>query len=261
MKIGIFGAGHMGGAMIKGWINSKQFDPSDIVVKGGSHKTANELQKKLGFTLTDSIKDFLRCDIIYIAVNPSIVMTVITDLLPIVKEKQIPIVSISAGVTLAEMSVVLGPDYPLAHAIPNTPVQINKGTIGISYQNQLVDNARNLIDMSFNYLGKTIETNEDLLGIFGTLAGCGPAFVDVFMEALADGAVLHGMDRKTAYEVTARMVSSTAELMIATSKHPGELKDQVTSPGGTTIKGVTALEKNGFRFAAIDAIDTIMKTD
>ncbi|AQP54697.1 pyrroline-5-carboxylate reductase [Vagococcus penaei] len=259
MKIGILGAGHMGGAMLKGWLTSPDIKPEDVYVKGGSGGTAEKLQRDLNYQLVSSLEEFTYCDIIFIAVNTAIVLPTLTDLTPIISEKKIPVVSVSAGVSLDEMAVVLGADYPMAHAIPNTPVQIHQGTIGISYNKQLTIAVMELIEAAFKPLGTLIKTDEEKLGIFGTLAGCGPAFVDVFMEALADGAVLHGMDRNLAYEVAARMVSSSANLLLESGQHPGELKDQVTSPGGTTIKGITALEKEGFRYAVINALDTIMK--
>ncbi|MEG0254953.1 pyrroline-5-carboxylate reductase [Vagococcus sp.] len=259
MKIGIFGAGHMGGAMIKGWLNSNKVAPEDLLVRGGKRGTAKQLQEDLDFTLTNEITDFSQCEIIFLAVNTPLILPILNDLQKLIGETDIPIVSVSAGVSVTEMSQVMGSDYPLAQAIPNTPVQINEGMTGIVYAENIAENAKELINKCFYFLGDLVEITDDKIGIFGTLAGCGPAFVDVFMEALSDGAVLNGMDRDMAYQVAAKMVSSSANLLLKTGKHPGELKDGVTSPGGTTIKGITALEKEGFRYATINAIDTIMK--
>lgn len=260
MKIGIFGAGHMGSAMIKGWINSKKITPSDIIVQGGSRNTAQELQKELSFTLANGKEDFKQTDIIFLAVGTPLILPILSDLFNVLGDKKIPIISVSAGVSVSEMAKIVGENYPIAQAIPNTPVQINEGITGIVYADLVEENQVKIMNESLELLGEVMTISEDKIGIFGTLAGCGPAFVDVFMESLADGAVLNGMDRDMAYHVAAKMVSSSANLLLETGKHPGELKDGVTSPGGTTIKGVTALEKEGFRYATINAIDTIMKS-
>lgn len=260
MNIGIFGAGHMGSAMITGWIRSEKVLATDLLVRGGSRGTAQALQKELGFELTTDINAFLSQDIIFLAVNTPLIKPILNDLKKILGATTIPIVSVSAGVSVSEMQEIMGANYPLAQAIPNTPVQINQGMTGIVYAKNMTNEHKLLIETSFSYLGDLVEISEDKIGIFGTLAGCGPAFVDVFMEALSDGAVLNGMDREMAYHVAAKMVASSANLLLETGKHPGELKDGVTSPGGTTIKGITALEKEGFRYATINAIDTIMKS-
>lgn len=260
MKIGIFGAGHMGSAMIKGWIKSGEIAPPDILVQGGRRGTAQELQQTHHFTLTNNIKDFKQVDIIFLAVGTPLIIPILTSLHEELAGLVIPIVSVSAGVSVKEMQEVTGDTYPIAQAIPNTPVQINQGITGIVYPDNIDESYRRQIQASLETLGELVEISEDKIGIFGTLAGCGPAFVDVFMESLADGAVLNGMDRDMAYHVAAKMVSSSANLLLETGKHPGELKDGVTSPGGTTIKGITALEKEGFRYATINAIDTIMKS-
>lgn len=257
MKIGIFGAGHMGSAMIKGWVQSNEIKPEDILVKGGRSNKAAKLQKTIPFKLTDNVADFNQVDIIFLAVKTPIILPVIHELKNFLKSS-IPIVSVSAGVPVSEMQVALGEEYPVAQAIPNTPVQINQGITGIVYTDSITDAQKEMIHQSLAILGMVKEITADNINIFGTLAGCGPAFVDVFMEALGDAAVLHGMNRELAYEVVANMVSGAANLLSESKKHPGELKDGVTSPGGTTIKGVVALEKNGFRYATISSIDSIM---
>lgn len=259
MKIGILGAGHMGSAMIKGWIKSDAVPPESIYVKGGSRGTAHTLQQELGFTLVQDYTVFATCDVLFLAVNTPLILPLLQEINKKLVGKVIPIISVSAGVSVHDMQSVMGDSYPIAQAIPNTPVQINQGITGIVFPNTLSTHHRHTMTNSLTLLGELVEITEDKIGIFGTLAGCGPAFVDVFMEALADGAVLNGMDRDMAYKVAAKMVSSSANLLLETGKHPGELKDGVTSPGGTTIKGITALEKEGFRYATINAIDTIMR--
>jgi len=259
MKIGIFGAGQMGGAMIKGWVNSGGISPSDILVKGGSGKTALTLQEKIPFSLAKDLSEFNQVDIIFLAVNtPSIIPTLenLTDVLT----KDIPIVSVSAGEPLTQMQHIVGNDYPIAQAIPNTPVQINQGITGIVFTETIKSEDKQIMLNSLNYLGLVEEITPEKIDAFGTLAGCAPAFVDVFIEALGDAGVLHGLNRQLAYTVAAKMMSGSANLLLETKKHPAELKDEVTSPGGTTIKGIATLEKEGFRHAIIEAVNSIMET-
>ncbi|MGM0124549.1 pyrroline-5-carboxylate reductase [Enterococcus sp. AZ194] len=257
MKIGIFGAGQMGRAMIKGWLHSQEVAPQDILVKGGHTATAKNLQAQLGFKLAESVAEFASCDVIVIAVGTLSVVPILESLNEQGIEK-LPIISIAAGVSLKEMQTIMGPSYPLAHAIPNTPVQIGEGLTAITYCEALEAPQKETINQTLDYLGDTLETVEEQLDIVSSIAGCGPAFVDIFMEALADGAVLHGMPRALAYEVIAKMMIGSASLALSTGQHPGALKDGVTSPGGTTIRGVAALEKNGFRHAVISGVSALV---
>ncbi len=260
MKIGIIGAGHMGSAMIKGWINSKQVEAKNISVKGGKSLTASHLQKELDFTLINQYEDLQKMDIIFLATPTPVILPVLNELAPFIMDNKIPVVSVSAGVSTQELQQVV-PNHPVAQAIPNTPVQINQGVTGIVYGKNLADSQKEIINHSLSLLGNVQEVRPDNIAIFGTLAGCGPAFVDVFIEALGDGACLHGMDREMAYKVAASMIKGTAELLLRTQDHPAQLKDNVASPGGTTIKGLVALEKEGFRYATIQGINTIMSNE
>lgn len=259
MKIGFFGAGHMGSAMIQGLIASGQVQPTDILVKGGRSHTAAERQKELGFTLVEQLEELAEASLLIVAVNPAAVLPIIQALPAAVTDKKIPIVSVAAGVDLAEMAEILGADYPLAHSIPNTPVSVNEGVLGISYSEQLTADDKEKIDQSLQLLGSLIEVDESLLGIVGSVAGCGPAFVDLFIEALSDAGVFYGLNRELAYQVAEQMIKGAAELALQSKKHPGELKDGVATPGGTTIKGVVALEKHGFRNAVIEGIKGTME--
>jgi pyrroline-5-carboxylate reductase len=252
MTIGFIGAGSMGGAMIEGLIGSGT-NPGDILVKGGTHGTADCLQEKLKFTLTDQYQDFKACRIIVVAVGTGALETVFKQLSQIVTEKNI-VLSVAAASSIAGMQQALGDQITVAHAIPNTPVSVGEGVIGVSYGSPLSEADKSLINQFLSKLGKIFETTDAQLGILGTVAGCSPAFIDVFIEALSDAGVLHGLPRKQAYEIAEQTLLGTAKLALESGKNPTVLKDAVTSPGGTTIKGIAALEKNGFRNAIIEAI-------
>ncbi|PZL70647.1 pyrroline-5-carboxylate reductase [Enterococcus plantarum] len=253
MNIGFIGAGHMGSAMIEGLLKAKTVVPENLFVKGGSSGTAEVLQKKLGFKLIkdyDALKD---CQVIFIATGAKIVLDILKQAAPSLSKGTI-LISVATGHTVEEAQAILGDEIYVVHAIPNTPVSINAGMIGTVFSDEMPAESKTEATRVLETLGKVEEVSESILGTFGTVAGCSPAFVDIFMEALADGAVLEGMPRALSYEIIAQMMLGSAKLAIETKKHPGELKDGVTSPGGSTIKGVTALEKNGFRYAVIDAV-------
>ncbi|MGG5340557.1 pyrroline-5-carboxylate reductase [Enterococcus sp. AZ192] len=253
MNIGFIGAGHMGSAMIEGLLKAQIVAPEHLYVKGGSSGTAEVLQQKLGFNLIKDYSAFKECQVIFIATGATIVLDVLKEAASFMSENTI-LISVATGHTLADAKEVLGNEIYVVHAIPNTPVSVNEGMIGAAFDPEMPNTVKDEALRVLSSLGKVEEVNEAILGTFGTVAGCSPAFVDIFMEALADGAVMEGMSRNLAYEVVAQMMLGSAKLAIETKKHPGELKDGVTSPGGSTIKGVAALEKNGFRYAVIDAI-------
>lgn len=258
MKIGIFGLGQMGSAMIRGYLQANTLSPADVLVKGGRSQTAKKVSDALGLTLIDNLTELAEASLILIATNPASVLAVLASLPEEVTANRIPIVSVAGGVSLDEMGAVLGADYPLAHSIPNTAVEVNQGVLGIAYAEKISADAKKTISELLTPLGRLFETQEDTLGVIGSVGGSAPAFVDVFIEALSDAAVLYGIDRKSSYQIVEQMIKGSAELALETGKHPAELKDGVTSPGGTTIKGIAALEANGFRHAVIEAVKQTM---
>lgn len=254
MKIGFIGAGSMGGAMIKGLLKAKAIAPEDLLVKGGSSGTAEALQKELGFQLIDNYQALATCKIIFIATGAKIVLPILKELAPSFAKDSL-LISVATGHTVKEAQSALGNDQALViHAIPNTPVSVNQGVIGAVFADSFDSENKELALNILGSLGTVKEIQEALLGTFGTVAGCSPAFVDLFLEALGDAAVLEGLPRELSYEIVAQMMKGAATLALESKKHPGALKDEVTSPGGSTIRGVVALEKNGFRYAVIDAI-------
>ena len=143
--------------------------------------------------------------------------------------------------------------------MPNTPAMVGSGVIIFEEKNSLEKKEREQIRALFNPLGMVAEVPTALMGICGAVTGCGPAFADMMIEAYADAAVKYGVPRGLAYPLVSQTLFGSAKLQLMTGLHPGALKDQVTSPGGTTIRGVAALEENGFRHACIASIDAIME--
>ncbi|UQS86150.1 pyrroline-5-carboxylate reductase (plasmid) [Nicoliella spurrieriana] len=251
MKIGVLGAGNMGGAILQGLVN--KVDPSSLFVLNPVNPRVSELQKKLGFQLFNEPTAFKsqQLDVVIATVPAPVTVTVLKQLNGINPETVI--ISAAGGIRIKEVKTAL-PNNPVVAIIPNTPVAINQGTIATTFEQQINEQSKQTANQVLSLLGDVIIASEPKLGIMGTVGGCGPAFVDVFMDAMADAAVEEGLDRKTAYQVIASMVAGSGKLAFNTGKTPADLKDQVTSPGGTTIKGVTELEANGFRNAIIKAI-------
>lgn len=151
----------------------------------------------------------------------------------------------------------LSDEYSHVSSVPNTPVSIGEGIIVVEEKRSLTKKDWALLEEALNMLGLVQQVPTEQMSIAGTLAGCGPAFASMFLEALADGAVKYGLSRADAYALASQMISGTGKMYLETRDHPGVMKDKVTSPGGTTIKGVAALEEHGFRNAVIQAFDAI----
>lgn len=249
--IAVIGAGNMGTALLKGL---KKLDKYDLLVQNPENprvtKLAHELQFKLVHTNTEIV-----------AAQPQFVIltTPAPVTLAVAKElKKLPsttyVISAAAGVSLRKLNKHIKNSI-VAAMIPNTPVAVNAGTIGLAFEDETTKQERQVVHEFLSQLGQVIEVPENQLDIIGVVGGCGPAFVDVFMDAMSDAAVAHGMSRGTAYQVIASMVEGSGVLALESKQSPASLRDQVTSPGGTTIRGVMALERDNFRHAVIEAVN------
>ena len=168
------------------------------------------------------------------------------------------LLSIALGWDLKKYQTILDPSVRIQFVMPNTPAQVGEGVMLFESDNTLEEQERKEIMNWFSKMGLVVDLPTHLMGIGGALTGCGPAFVDLMIEAYADAAVSYGIPREQAYRLTSQMILGAAKLQLETGKAPGELKDAVCSPGGSTIKGVMALEKNGYRAACIAAIQAAM---
>lgn len=251
MKIAIIGVGAMGGAILKGYCHDGRFA---LVTMNPENPRVTKLTDELHVNLVhDAAAVVAAQPDVVILTTPAPVTVQVAQSLAQLQPSTI-IISAAAGVSQADLHAVL-PQLTIATIIPNTPVAVNAGAIGLALPTGASADQQQLIKDILKPLGDVIEVPESQLGIVGVIGGCGPAFVDVFMDAMSDAAVLHGMSRQTAYELVASMVKGSGALATATKQAPALLRDQVTSPGGTTIRGVAALEKDGFRHAVIDAVN------
>lgn len=252
MKLGIIGAGNMGTAMVVGMKRAEHISMDNIFIKSGNSNKAALLAGEVGAKVVDNYSDLKKTDVIIIMVNEMAAVDVLQQLKTIINENTV-IVSVVPALSINQIENIMPQDQPVVSLLPNTVVEINQGIIGYA-GNQHVDET--IINQLFHPLGKVFKVNETELAIFSVLSGCGPAIVDVFIEALSDGAVLNGMNRALSYDVISEMIVGAAKLA-QQDKHPAALKDAVTSPGGSTIKAIATLEKHGFRYALNDAVDSV----
>lgn len=258
MKVGFIGTGNMGAALVKGYSNEDT--AGSIFIYDKDTSKAEDLSKECGVNFCDSIENIMESsDIVILAVKPNIYEYVLKDMRDYIKESHI-IVSIAAGISISYIEGFYTIPVKVVRTMPNTPALVNEGMTALSKNNALSsEEFESVIDI-FKSIGKTEVVEEKLMDVVTGISGSSPAYVYMFIEALADGAVLHGMPRDKAYIFAAQAVLGSAKMVIETGKHPGELKDMVCSPGGTTIEAVAVLERKGMRSAIIDAVDAcVMK--
>lgn len=259
-KFGFIGMGNMAQAMAEGFITSGKVTAESIFAYAPNQEKLKNNAQRLGFIPCASLKELSEsCDTLIMACKPYQIEDVLKELgKSELKGKNL--LSIAAGWGFEAYAAHIDcSETAVQYIMPNTPVAVGKGTFLMEETNSLTDEDRLTITDILSELGTVITIPSRLMDAATAVSGCGPAFFDMVIEAIADGAVKNGIGRKTAYELACATMAGTAELMLKTGLHPGELKDRVCSPGGTTIKGVAALEESGIRSAFIKAIDAVIK--
>lgn len=253
MKIGFIGAGNMGGAMIKSLIASNQYIASDINIFEIDDNKIKEFSK-LGANVSASIDDLVdKCEIIILAIKPNIIKNTLSEIKSKFSKKVL--VSIAVGIPISFYKSIIGKDKKVVRVMPNTPALVGEGMSIIS-SDDLVDKIElEIVLKMFECMGKVELLEEKYMNEVTALTGSSPAYVFMFIESMADAAVLRGIPRNIAYKLAAQAVLGSAKMVLETNLHPGVLKDQVCSPGGTTIQAVKSLEKNSFRYSIIEAMD------
>lgn len=253
-KLGVIGAGAMAEAIISGVTRSGIFTSQEIIASDINEERLTLLKQKLGICVTQNNNDIIqKSNIIIFAIKPQYFHDVTDKLINKPGKEQI-VISIAAGITIAFLEKKLGP-IPIIRVMPNTPALIGAGMAAICKGNFAQANHLEIAERIFKSVGETVIIEEKLIDGVTGLSGSGPAYVYQFIEAFADGGVLVGLPRKTAYLLAAQTVVGAGLMVLKTGQHPGELKDMVTSPGGTTINAVKVLEKSGFRGAVMDAVE------
>ena len=259
MKIGFIGGGNMGGAIIGGIINAGIADKSDIIVSDKNGAALENINKKYGVsTEKDNKNTAQRSDMLFLCVKPQFLSSVTDEIKDNIKEGSV-IVSIVAGKSLCALGAALGADKKIIRVMPNTPALVGEGMAALVPNENVSEDETGEVIRVFSSFGKCERVTENLMDAVTAVSGSSPAYVFILIEAMADAAVAGGMARDKAYTFAAQAVLGSAKMVIDTGKHPGELKDMVCSPAGTTIDAVAALEKNGFRNAVIEAMRACME--
>ena len=257
MKLGFIGMGNMATAIASGFLSKGLIRHDEVFAYAPNQEKLKKNGEKIGFVPVDSLEKLVdTCEVIFLACKPYQLEGVFDSIGEKLSGKEI--VSIAAGWDFKRLSGCLK-NSGIQAVMPNTPAMVGEGVFLFEKDYSISEDTRNYLIAMFQGLGAVLQLPGELMGIGGAISGCGPAFMDICMEAYADAAVKYGISREDAYKMVAKTMIGTAKLMLETGKHPGELKDQVCSPNGTTICGVAALEEYGFRNACIKSIDAIME--
>lgn len=252
--LGFIGTGNMGGALARAACKSI---PSDqVFLANRTVEKARALAEELDCRVADNEAIARSADLIFLGVKPQYMQGLLEDIGPILekRESRFLLVSMAAGLTIPRIRELAGKDYPVIRIMPNTPAAIGEGMVFYDCSENVTKPEEKIFLESLAGAGRLAPLADHLMDAGSAVAGCGPAFADLFLEALADGGVACGLPRALALESAAQMMIGTAKLVLATGKHPGQLKDEVCSPGGATIQGIRALEEAGFRGAVMDAV-------
>ena len=252
---GFIGTGNMGGALARAVC--KTVSPDQVFLSNRTAEKAQALAAELGCSVAlDNAAVAESADFIFLGVKPQMMAEVLADMAPALAERQTRfiLVTMAAGLSMADIRAMAGGEYPVIRIMPNTPASIGQGMILYAMGDDVTAEEEALFLGDLAGAGRLSRLPEKLIDAGSAVSGCGPAFVDLFIEALADGGVACGLPRAQAQTFAAQMVAGSAQLVLESGMHPGQLKDAVCSPGGTTIQGVRTLEQRGFRAAVMDAV-------
>ena len=254
-KIGFIGSGNMAGAMISGLIRSDISRPGNIMASNRTELKLENLKSEYNIHTTLDNKEVAEfADILVLSIKPNKIKEVINEIKTYIKEDHI-IVSIVAGVSIESIQDLFQRKLKIARAMPNIPAIVAEGMTGLCHNSLVTENEMKSIVKIFNSFGNVEVLDEELMDVVTAVSASSPALVYMFIEALADGAVLKGLSREKAYRMVSQAVLGSAKMVLDTDCHPGQLKDRVCSAGGTTIEAIYSLEKKGFRGHVIEAID------
>ena len=255
---GFIGTGNMGGALARA--AAKTMAPADLLLTNKTISKAEALAAELGCRTDTAPGVAGSCGYVFLGVKPQMMAGLLEEIAPVLagRTDRFLLVSMAAGLTMADIRRMAGGNYPVIRIMPNTPAAVGEGVILYDSadvtDDELAQFCRNL-----SAAGLLDPLPEHLIDAGSAVTGCGPAFADLFLEALADGGVANGLPRVKALRYAAQMLKGAAALALETGSHPGQLKDAVCSPGGSTIAGVRALEQRAFRAAVMEAVDAAVQ--
>jgi len=256
-KLAVLGAGMMGSALAQGLVRAGAMPAAHITLFDTHAAKAHAVADTLGAgaaTADTARAAVAQADLVLLAVKPPIIPDVLAAISPVLTPRHL-LISIAAGVRLAKMQALIPADVPLVRTMPNTPCLVGDGATALCRGTHATEAHLALAQALFASVGVSVEVEERLLDAVTGLSGSGPAYVYLMIEAMADGGVQAGLTRATARLLAAQTVMGAAKMVLASDQHPAQLKDNVTTPGGTTIAALAVLERAGFRTALMDAIE------
>ena len=248
------GTGNMGGAIARA--AAQKLPATEILLANRTPAKAAALAQELNCRTGTNEEAAAQGKYIFLGVKPQMMRGMLEGIAPILKARgeRFILVTMAAGLTMQQISEMAMGDYPVIRIMPNTPCAVGAGVILYDSNELVTDEELTEFTDALSGAGMLDQLDEHLIGAGSAVAGCGPAFAALFIEALADGGVTCGLPRAKALRYAAQMLEGTARLMLTTGQHPGAMKDAVCSPGGSTIAGVRALEQGGLRAAAMNAV-------
>lgn len=256
MELGFIGCGNMAQAMISGILKKNIVAKESLIASGPTPEKMENIKKNFGIvTTTDNHQVAKEANILVLSVKPQMYGEVIKEIKEDIKKDQI-VVTIAAGVTMEQVKHQFGQNVKIIRTMPNTPALVGEAMVGMCCNEYVDAEEFAMIKSMFESFGKVEEVKEGLMDAVVGVSGSSPAYVYMFIEALADAAVLQGIPRSQAYTFAAQSVLGSAKMVLETGEHPGVLKDAVCSPAGTTIEAVRVLEEMGMRSAVIEAVSS-----
>lgn len=253
MILGFIGLGNMATAMVGGVLGKNMLKPNEILASARTEETRQKAQEKYNIVTTADNKEVAaKADVLILAVKPQVYPQVISEIKDSVRPETV-VVSIAPGKTMEWLANLFEKELAIVRCMPNTPALVMEGCTGVCRNDQVSDDQMKQVLEILESFGKAMEVPEKLMDTVVGVSGSSPAYVFLFIEAMADAAVMDGMPRAQAYEFAAQAVLGSAKMVLETKLHPGVLKDMVCSPGGTTIEAVRVLENKGLRSAVIEA--------
>lgn len=253
MKLGFIGTGNMAGAIMGGIIKNQIFRPEEIIGADISEAGRERTKETYGIEVTEDNRKAADSEVLILSVKPQYYADAIAEIRDFVREDQL-IITIAPGKTLAWLEEQFGKPVKIIRTMPNTPALVGEGMTAACVNQYVTEEEKAYALKILSAFGKVELVPEHLIDAVVAVSGSAPAYVFLFIEAMADAAVAEGMPRTQAYEFAAQAVYGSAKMVMETGRHPGELKDMVCSPAGTTIEAVRVLEEKGFRSAVIEAM-------
>ncbi|MHA1150007.1 MAG: pyrroline-5-carboxylate reductase [Promethearchaeota archaeon] len=254
-ELGIIGTGNMGSALLRTILKNKIVEPSKLIIYDKDSSVTNELSSELNINIAkDNAQLAKTSKYILLAIKPQVIDGVLKEIAPMITPNQI-IISIVAGVALSHLGKYINEEVGIIRVMTNTPLMVGAGASALSKNGKVTEESMNFVKKVFNSGGIVVELDEIHIDTVTGLSGSGPAYFFIILEALADGGVKMGLPRKVAMQLAAQTALGAGKLILETGKHPGELKDMVTSPGGTTITALHELEKAKLRSTLIRAVE------